>query len=256
MTAGRSIVAPTGFSALAATKLRGATTIVQLPGSISHRTLDHMNDSWLDSGHGPEPTHLATIYTSAARTRATGIDHSLDTPNRFTTADPPRRARPWSHLLVVAALWLGIAVGTAGAAYAVRDALFPSIGPAAVSVWQNPGREPEEPATDDSSSTTTTTAAVLVSTAPAATEVSVVAAVASSVSSSEPGSSDSSGDRTVHTGSTISPGPTGDNTTSSVDDHGGGGSGSGSGSGSGGSSGSGGGSDSGGGSGSGGSSKP
>ncbi|MGZ4738934.1 MAG: hypothetical protein ACXVLM_06835, partial [Ilumatobacteraceae bacterium] len=186
-----------------------------------------MSDSWLDSGHGPEPAHLATIFTSATPARATGIDHSLDAANPFTTSDSDRRARRSSRLLVVTALWLGISVGTAGAAYAVRDALFPSIGPAAVSVWQNPGREPEQPATDDSSTTTTTTATpVLASTSPAAaTEVSVVAGVESPGSSSEPGrspSDDSSGDRTVHTGSTISPDPADDNTTSSVDDHGGG----------------------------------
>jgi hypothetical protein len=46
-------------------------------------------------------------------------------------------------MFTATAVWSVTAVGSFGAALAVQDALFPSIGPSAASVWQNPGRTPD-----------------------------------------------------------------------------------------------------------------
>jgi uncharacterized membrane protein YgcG len=229
----------------------GTTTIVQLFPSSPPSTLTHMDSSWLERGHGSNPAHLDTIFTGAQRNRPLGPDHSRGVPDPVAT--PTRTPHRSSRLVVVTALWFGIIVGTSGAAWAVRDALFPSIGPAEVSVWQNPGRDTQPAPSDDS--TTTTSASPTVAVTPTAvdtpTSVDDHGSDDGPDNSTTPATDD---DGNKHGESTVV--TVADDTPSSVDDHGGGHDGSGpgddSGSGGGSGSGSGHGSDSGGGSGSGG----
>lgn len=206
--------------------------MVQLPGSGGHPTLAPMSESWLQRGHGSEPSHLDTIFTSAGGSQPVGASVGDQYQPATSAATSRRSTRP----LVVVALWLGIILGTSGAAWAVRDALFPAIGPSQVSVWQNPGREAKPEDGDDES---TTIAAPIPSTTVVvvATETSPPSSVESGGSGSGPGTSVEGGSgHDVHGDTTVS---IGHDTSSSIDDHGGrgggGGGGSGGGSGSGGS---------------------
>jgi hypothetical protein len=208
-----------------------------------------MDKSWLERGHGSNPEHLDTIFTNAQRNRPRGANTAPGLPEPL--ADPARPPHRPSRLVVVTALWFGVIVGTSGAAWAVRDALFPSIGPAEVSVWQNPGRDTQPAPSDDSTTTTSASPAVAVTPTAATTATSIDdhGSDDGPANSTTPATND---DGNKHGESTV---PTvADDTLSSVDDHGGGpgGSGPGDDSGSGGGSGSDHGSDSGGGSGSGG----
>ncbi|MEY2416638.1 MAG: hypothetical protein QOH53_1972, partial [Ilumatobacteraceae bacterium] len=98
------------------------------------------------------------------------------------------------------ALWLGIIVGTSGAGWAVRDALFPSIGASEVSVWQNPGHQTEPTIIVGSSSTSSTTSTV--TTTPGA---AIALTDDSSTVSVESEGSDGKSDNSVSSG----PGPNG-----------------------------------------------
>ncbi|HEX2784936.1 MAG TPA: hypothetical protein VHN36_15235 [Ilumatobacteraceae bacterium] len=180
-----------------------------------------MDDSWLERGHGSEPSHLDTIFTSAAGNRPASVGHLSDV-TEHSSGSGPRTTRRSSRLVIVTALWFGIIVGTSGAAWAVRDALFPSIGPAEVSVWQNPGHDTQPPPNDDENNTTTaSTTATTVAATP--TEVSTATSVEPHESNDAPNNSttaESDGGGTKHgdsTPTTVVPG-----TPSSVDDHGGG----------------------------------
>jgi uncharacterized membrane protein YgcG len=96
---------------------------------------DVVSDSWLDTGHGREPSPLPTVFATTA-----GEVMARDRLGHGTN----RSLRRSTRLLAGVAAWAVVAVGSAGAAWAVRDALFPALGPSAVSVWQNPGRDSQE----------------------------------------------------------------------------------------------------------------
>jgi hypothetical protein len=240
------------FASAEAHPTTGATTIVQLPLAAALYTLDYMSDSWLDRGHGPDPSYLDTIFTSAARDLRPRISDTLATAEQQTAlATGGGSSRRSSRLLVMIALWLGIIAGTSGAAWAVRDALFPSIGSSEVSVWQNPGHQTEPTITDGSSSTSSTTSTPTAEpgTAVPPTDDTSTVSVESDGSNGESDNSVSSGpgrDDSVPVDPIVT--ASSEHTSSSIDDHGGdGGGGSGSGDGAGSNSGDGGGSNSGGG---------
>lgn len=108
--------------------------------SLLRSTLNGVSDSWLERGHGTDPAHLATLFSSDIDGRGPGALEPTSPPE-----GTDRAGRRSSRVAVAAALWVAIVAGTGGAAWAVRDALFPSIGAAEVSVWQNPGRETTPP---------------------------------------------------------------------------------------------------------------
>ena len=75
-----------------------------------------MSDSWLDRGHGPDPSHLDTIFISAARDLPPGVSDMLAADDQLSaSATGAGSGRRSSRLLVMIALWLGIIVGTSGA---------------------------------------------------------------------------------------------------------------------------------------------
>jgi hypothetical protein len=165
-----------------------------------------VSDSWLERGHGANAAHLTTLFSSDGQW-----------PGEPERTPPPegtdRARRRSSRVAVAAALWVAIVAGTGGAAWAVRDALFPSIGPAEVSVWQNPGRE-TTPATTEPSTSVVATAPV---DDPLSTEATVPTSVEGDPAAPSPSVSDD-GDP-GHGGATnTSVGPS----QTTVDDHGGG----------------------------------
>ena len=186
-----------------------------------------MSESWLDRGHGSDPSHLDTIFISASRDLPPGMSDTLAVSDQLSAAATGAgSSRRSSRLLVMIALWLGIIVGTSGAAWAVRDALFPSIGSSEVSVWQNPGHQTAPTITDGSTSTssTTTTSTTTPATAMPPTDDTPTVSVESDGSGGKSDNSVSSGPG--HNGSVPSD-PTvtasSEHTSSSIDDHGGGG---------------------------------
>lgn len=111
-----------------------------------------MSDRWLDSGHG-DGLSLVPVRPApeigVAEGRSSGVWRS-------------RSGRGVVAMIAVAAV-----IGSAGTAYAIRETLFPSIGPATSrSVWQNPAPddEPVPVSTISSPTTSTSTSTTLPST--------------------------------------------------------------------------------------------
>lgn len=125
---------------------RGTTTIVGLSIGTQGSRLAHVEPpaspaspwgwpstrasrDWARHGH----TDAATQLTSVLR-----VEPQQTQPTPAITSRFSRRARRTVGTLLL----IAVALGSAGSAVALRDALFPDTGDAATrSVWQNPGRE-------------------------------------------------------------------------------------------------------------------
>lgn len=134
-----------------------------------------VSDDWLDTGHGPDASRLATVFSRTSADAAAK-------PNPTPALRVPRSAGPVSVAVLLAAVVL---VGSAGAVYAIRESLFPSLRDAtSQSVWQNPA--PPEPlpaptlAPDIVTSTTSTTATRMTTTVLSGTVPSTASSAVSS----------------------------------------------------------------------------
>ena len=111
-----------------------------------------MSDNWLDHGHGRDPSHLPSVLSRAPSGPGDAAGPGAG-PTRAGLMS--RVSGPWFVAIVTAVVTLG----SAGAAYAIRETLFPGLGaPTPQSVWQNPApaEEPLPPSTSTTSSSSTT----------------------------------------------------------------------------------------------------
>lgn len=117
--------------------------------------MEGVSDDWLDCGHGTDASALAPV-----------ISHTPTNVGKAQAIGPGSRSSRLAGRVSLAIVAAVVVLGSAGAVFAIRESLFPSLGASTSrSVWQNPA-SPVEPAlaltptsttTIPSSSTTTTT---------------------------------------------------------------------------------------------------
>ena len=197
--------------------------------------MELVSDNWLDHGHGDDPSRLPPVFS---RVPSGPGDAGGRRSGPLSGGRGARVAGPW----VVAIVTAVAVVGSVGAAYAIRENLFPSLGaPTTQSVWQNPvapdPAPPVSPPVETSTPTTSTTTSTLPVVVVAEDTPAPDATAPSSTTSSGRGDGDDGDDDSGRGG----PPSTASGVPTTVDDHGGGpgpdpdddsGSGSGSGSGS------------------------
>ena len=175
-----------------------------------------MSDNWLDHGHGDDPSRLPPVF-SRVPSGPGGAGGRRSGPS-----SGGRRAwvaGPW----VVAIVTAVAVVGSVGAAYAIRENLFPSLGaPTTQSVWQNPvapdEAPPSSPPTEISSTSTTSSTT---STLPASVVEDTPAPDATSPSSTATSGRGGGDDGDDGSGPGAPP-STASGVPTTVDDHGGG----------------------------------
>jgi len=114
-----------------------------------------VSDNWLDHGHGDDPSRLPPVFS---RVPSGPGDAGGRRSGPLSGGRGARVAGPWVVAIVAAVA----VVGSFGAAYAIRENLFPSLGaPTTQSVWQNPVAPdpppPVSPPVEISTPTTSTT---------------------------------------------------------------------------------------------------